>query len=400
MEAAPKVEVLAKGDKLAEALRALSGRKEEVKSVRRVCDVLLVRWLAASSEQVVAAWAPLSLHGVSAPQIRQMGGDTPAPKPKRQKTAALPPLPTPVKTARVVEQLGMQQKPKGQAPTNDQGERLVWSYKRGIWLDTDAEPGGTCEGKPSTPSETAAIAAEIADLDQRINALNAGCDVEYIKTATLPQVKEAIATAREKARVDAQAAAAAEAKAEAAAAAEAEAKRPPPQEVLKRALPKLVSRLKLEVADSAWFADFIKRSAEAGVPMAIHAKERKSERKVPVSTPGECDACAGKHRPHTCGKGKSSSSHEQGSVVTGVVASVTGVSSAPHPSRVLPPLPASASLPLQRPSAAAPTPAPARAPAPPPDAPPPAAQAAAAAAAVAAAVQAVTTGKGPLQPRQ
>ena len=42
--------------------------------------------------------------------------------------------------------------------------------------------------------------------------------------------------------------------------------------------------------------------------MRVHALQRKTDAAIdwipaPVAA-GDCEACAGKHRPHTCGRGK------------------------------------------------------------------------------------------------
>ena len=88
----------------------------------------------------------------SAKKARVGGGAAPAPK-----------------TGENVTALGFHVRPMGAAPSNDQGTKLVWAYKRGIWVDASGD--GTWNGVPAADGEREAVAAEGADLERRLAAL-------------------------------------------------------------------------------------------------------------------------------------------------------------------------------------------------------------------------------------
>ena len=76
-------------------------------------------------------------------------------------------IPAP-KTGENVTALGFHVRPMGAAPSNDQGTKLVWAYKRGIWVDASGD--GTWNGVRAADGEREAVAAE-ADLERRLAAL-------------------------------------------------------------------------------------------------------------------------------------------------------------------------------------------------------------------------------------
>ena len=206
----------------------------------------------------------------------------------------------------MVQSLGFVARPMGQAPTNDAGDRAVWSYARGEWVDAGGA-GSTMRGQVADPDEPFKLELEHTDLDARIAAINAGLDADEVRDAPLEVVKEKTKAAAkaflEAARAEREALKAAEK----AAAEEAAANAPPKAEVLRTALPKLEGKLRLDVADPDGFEARLKEKAEAGIAMALHALERRIDSSVDAAANpavASCEACAGKHRPHTCGKSR------------------------------------------------------------------------------------------------
>ena len=81
----------------------------------------------------------------------------------------------------------------------------------------------------------------------------------------------------------------------------------PPEEVLARAIPRLLTKLKVSVIDPAWYDARLKSVAsDATVVASLVEKGRipATQKDVTRVISGDCLACAGRHRGHTCGKGK------------------------------------------------------------------------------------------------
>jgi hypothetical protein len=291
-------------DALEAALAVLSERGCTLREARRVCDALLVGWLTHSDDDALTAWMPLSLHGTPAAQVRALGGDVSRP-PKRPKPMPTAPANAPiVRNKKLVQSLGFRPRPMGQAPTNDAGDRAVWSYVRGAWVDAGG-PGSTWKGQLADPDEPFKLELEHTDLDARIAAVNAGLAVAEVRDAPLDVVRERTKAATQAFLEAARAEREAEKAAEKAAAEEAAANAPSKVEVLRAALPKLESRLQLDVADPKWYEARLREKAEGGIAMTLHALERRTDPSADgVLNPAAqgCEACAGKHRPHTCGR--------------------------------------------------------------------------------------------------
>ena len=297
---APSVEGASEADGALEAaLRTLGERaKGDEKLIKRVLDAMLAGWLRHADATALKAWAPLSLHSFSAFQIRAMASEqATSSRKKRQKSigSVVAFLENPetevVRTAEVVTALGLHPRPKGQAPCNDDGERTLWSYARGLWVDT---LGPSWKGVPVTPGEADRMDAENADLDARISAINVGLDADELKGCTPDEVSAALEHTVSIAKAEE----AAEKAAEEAA---------PPEEVLARAIPRLLSKLKVSVVDPAWYDARLKSIAsDASVVASLVEKGRipATQKDVTRVISGDCLACAGRHRGHTCGKGK------------------------------------------------------------------------------------------------
>tara|TARA_B100000519_G_scaffold164149_1_gene147411 strand:- start:38 stop:532 length:495 start_codon:yes stop_codon:yes gene_type:complete len=159
----------------------------------------------------------------------------------------------------------------------------MWAYKRGQWVDTEFP--GTWKGVPATENEEDLVAAETAELDARLVALNYGCEEEDVRKASWEEVKRmtAEAEAQEKrAREEAEAAELAEiAAAEREAAAETERLRKEHEAnvdkagVMERLLPKLEQRLVLKVKEPE---DFEKLAKEGGAEKkALQAAKGKGD---------------------------------------------------------------------------------------------------------------------------
>ena len=293
---------------LAGALGKLAERKGQLRDARRICDAMLVGWLKYSNDEALSSWMPLSLHVFSSTQVRTFGGELPPP-PKRAKTLAAAAANAPIKRTRdVVQSLGFHGRPQGNAPMNDRGERCVWSYVRGVMVDVGGA-GSTWKGVSADPDEPFKLELENTELDARIAALNAGYDADDIRDASLEQVKamtkRAAAAALEDSGVEA------DHEGAEAAAAVAAAKTPPSEQILRAAIPKLEARLLMDVSalDPEWYEARLKEKAEGGIAMLVHALERKTDAAVDwqprnaANVNTGCQACAGKHRPHTCGRG-------------------------------------------------------------------------------------------------
>lgn len=238
---------------LAAALAVLGARADDAKGVKRACDAFLVGWLRHSDAPTRGAWSDgLALHSLPLSTVRSLmnpDGAGGASRAKRAKTSGGAEAGRPiVRAQKSLLALGLTPRPNGRAPGNDQGTLLMWSYKRGCWVDVSGD--GTWDGTPAAEEDVAALAAETADVDARLAALAAGGDADDIARASSDEVAAMLAAAK--------------AEAEAAAAAEAEAEADPTA-AMDRALPKLEGRLRFDVADRAWFTERLRQGGEGGV---------------------------------------------------------------------------------------------------------------------------------------
>jgi len=165
--------------------------------------VLYVDWMRnVESEQRASFW-PLSLHTVSDTALRMMASTEPHPTKKQRR--ALPP-PPPVKEKPVVRAhdyvvaAGHHPRPKGRAPSNDSGDTLQWSYKRGVWVN--AEPGTRWRDMLSDREEPGRLEAENMALDSMIRTMEAA-DKESERKAKLEAKTRATAEAEAEAEEEA-----------------------------------------------------------------------------------------------------------------------------------------------------------------------------------------------------
>ena len=139
-----------------DALLATRAHKE----IKKACDYVLVVTLLGAPRDLAAKWEPLRLHSVGPRALRTLAEEA-RPKPKK---AALPKREAKFEVTQrtLVVKVGGQPRPKGRAPSNDQGEQLTWSFGRGKWVDCSSGGRGTYKGARQTPGEAEAVLAAVS----------------------------------------------------------------------------------------------------------------------------------------------------------------------------------------------------------------------------------------------
>ena len=289
------------------ALRALAGRREEPREVKKACDAVLLGWLRHASHAARAPFVPPALHSFKPSVVRRVfDGDGALPNAKRARSK-----PPPGRVAENVIALGCHPRPQGRGPSNDQGVQLIWAYARGKWVDGTGD--GTWKGVDAIPGDGDAAAAEAADLDRRLAALATGLrSVKVIAKATEEEVGRILAEA------------AAEAAAADAAADDADEADPAVMaEGVDRAITRLDTRLKMGLAEPDRFESYVEAGVATGhlevlakleeanreedraankVAEAAEAAAEVTRRAAAGGSPGGCAACRGRHVKHTCGR--------------------------------------------------------------------------------------------------
>lgn len=262
-----------------EAKAKLGRWADDLKGVKNACDAVLVGWLLHSTPEVRVSYYPLALHTVKDSLLRRFGGDAPPPAPpaKRPRVSLPASKKSQVRSTEPVQALGYHPRPKGAPPCNDQGTKVIWSYKRGIWVD--GEFPGTWKGVAAIKGEENVVDAETVELDQRLAALNAGVDEDKIKASSLYHVKvmtEEIEAAQKAEADRAVTEAEAEAKREHKRIVKAFEEKIEPLEVMDKLLPKLEARIPLPLKEpEAWEATIQEGAKKGYATLAARRKDDK-----------------------------------------------------------------------------------------------------------------------------